>query len=167
MDEPECPGVWGWPGRCRAKRQLRCRARATDAPGCVEGGRRERRGVVRASGLKRASAMAARAAAGRGAVGARVAVWVGTRPGCRQSGVRCWSVRRDGGGGARAGLMLESGGAGVRGCGGSGAAVGGVRVGVRRGGKVGGAWNLGGTRSVPKVAPALFLIVASWGGQIQ
>ena len=53
----------------------------TDAPGCVGGGRRPRNGVVRASGLKRASAMAARASAGKGAVGARVAVWEGTRPG--------------------------------------------------------------------------------------
>ncbi len=46
----------------------------TDAPGCVRGGRQPRNGVVRASGLKKASAMPARAAAGRGAVGARVAV---------------------------------------------------------------------------------------------
>jgi hypothetical protein len=53
----------------------------TDAPGYVGGGRRPINCVVRASGLKRASAMAARAAAGRGAVGARVAVWEGTRPG--------------------------------------------------------------------------------------
>ena len=42
----------------------------------------------------------------------------------------------------------------------------GVRVGVRKGGMVGGALNVGGTRSVLKVAPALFLIVALWSGQI-
>jgi hypothetical protein len=53
----------------------------TNAPGCVGGARRPRNGVVRAPGLKRASAMAARAAARRGAVGNRVAVWEGTRPG--------------------------------------------------------------------------------------
>ena len=110
--------------------------------------------------------MVARAAAGMGAEGDRVAVWVRTRPGCRQTGVRCWGGRMGGGAGARAGLAV-AGGAGVRGCVRAGAAVGGVRVGVRGGGGVGGAWNVGGTRSVPKVAPAVFLIVASWAGQIQ
>ncbi len=53
----------------------------TDAPGGVGEGRQPRNGVVWASGLQRASAMATRAAAGRGAVGARVAVWERTRPG--------------------------------------------------------------------------------------
>ncbi len=53
----------------------------TDAPGCIGGGRLPRNSVVRAAGLKRALAIAAKAVAGRGVVGARVAVWEGTRPG--------------------------------------------------------------------------------------
>ena len=98
-----------------------------------------------------------------------MAVWVGAGLGCRQSGVRCWGGRTGGGGGARAGLVVSEGGSNVRGCVMAGAALGGVRVGVGRGGRVRGAWNVGGTRNVSKVAnaPALFLMVASWDSQIQ
>ncbi len=115
-------------------------------PGVYVGGgewRPSSKGMVGVPGLKRASAMAARAAAGMGAVGGRVAVWVGTRPGCRLVGNRVcgvgvgggWQGRRSGWcGGTFASSWSKthphfrevgcfSGGAGVRCCERAGAAV--------------------------------------------